>query len=296
MILKGNHIMDSNGFNNTFDTWQTNESYETPTLDKGAVFAQKIRGIFASSAFLTATIAYTVMTGSALIIGTTNIFSILFTIGMWLAYTSAGKPTTPLKEIKFLSGVLKAYYIVSIIGIVFLVIAGVLLVIAGPSVMKAESEIQGVVQEIDKNLAFDWGTVTAYEGVAFSSLGDFLNYLSTTIGVSIAMFFGIIMIVMGVIFIFWAVISVLVNEFFIHNLIKQMKKATAALELGTDTELKLKAVRVWFIVIGAFSAVSALSLFAAFDFIMLASDGASAVACFALASALSEKENATPLH
>ena len=283
--------MNSNEFNNSFDSQQTGEFYEAPVPDKGAVFAEKIRALFASKAFLTATIAYTVMAGAALIWGTLDVFSILFTIGMWLAYTSASKAMHPLKDMKFLSGVVKAYYIVSIIGIVFLILAGVLLIISGPSVANAESEVQNIIDTVDRNFVFNWNSVVVDEEVTISSLGGFLLYVSSMLEMSVAKFLGTFMVIMGIVFIFAAVISILINEFFIHKLSKQMKRAVTALELGTDTELKLGGIRVWFIVIGVLSAISTLSVLTSFDLIMLAMEGASAVSCFAIAAALKEKED-----
>ncbi|MBQ1226316.1 MAG: hypothetical protein IIX75_04430 [Clostridia bacterium] len=284
--------MDSNEFNNTFDTQQTYESGQTPPLSEGTIFAEKIRAIFASKAFLTATIAFTVMAGASLILGTLDVFAILFTVGMWLAYTSASKSGFPLKDMKFLSGVVKAYYIVSIIGIVCLVISGIILIATGPSVMKAEGEVREMIDVIDQNFAFNWSSVAVEEGVTISSLGGFLLYVSTKLEMSVATFIGIFMVVLGVILIVSAVISILINEFFIHKLGKQMKKTVAALELGTDTELKLGGIKAWFIVIGVFSALSAVSVFTTFDILLFASEGASAVACFALAEALKEKDRA----
>lgn len=284
--------MNSNEFNNTFDTQQIYESGQTPAPDKGAIFAEKIRAIFASKAFLTATIAYTVMAVALLRWGTIDVFAILFTVGMWLAYTSASKSGFPLKDMKFLSGVVKAYYIVSIIGIVCLVILGIILIATGPSVMKAESEIQNIIQAMDQNIVVDWSAFAVDEEVIFSSFADLANYISTTFKMNISTFLGIFMIIFGVIFIISAVISILINEFFIHKLGKQMKKTVAALELGTDTELKLGGIKAWFIVIGVFSALSAVSVFTTFDILLFASEGASAVACFALAEALKEKDRA----
>ena len=132
--------------------------------------------------------------------------------------------------------------------------------------------------------------VVVDEDVAFSSLSDVTNYISTTLEMKISTLFGIVLIAFGVSCIISAVMMIIVNEFFIHKLSKQMRKVTDALDSGTDTELKLGAIRVWFIVIGAFSALSALSMVTTFALVPLVSEGASAVVCFALAAALNEKE------
>ncbi len=283
--------MDSNEFNNNeFYSEQTSESYEEIAPSKGAIFAEKIRAMFASKAFLTATIAYTVMAGASLIWGSIDVFAVLFTIGMWLAYTSASKSNFPLKDMKFLSGVLKAYYIVAIIGIVCLIVSGIILIVMGPSIMKAESEIQNIIQTLDQNVVVNWSSFAIDGEATFSSFADAANYISTTLEMNVATFIGMFMVIFGVIFIISAVVMIIINEFFINKLRKQMKKAIDALASGTDAELRLGGIRGWFITIGVFAAISALSVLTSFDPLLLASEGASAVACFAIAEALKDKE------
>lgn len=282
--------MDSNGFNNEFDRDQTYESYEAPVPDKGAVFAEKIKAIFASKSFLTATIAYTVVAGASVIWGTVDVFAILFTIGMWLAYASASKSSSPLKDMKFLSGVLKAYYIVSIIGIVCLIVAGIIMIFVGPSVMKMENQIMEAIKAMDQVAELDLGSIVV-NGNSYSSLEELFNFISQSLEIKIATFIGIVIVSLGVFFIIAAVISIIINELFIHKLRKQLEKAIDALASGTDTELRLSGIRGWFVTIGVFAAISALSILTSFDPLLLASEGASAVACFAIADAIKDKEN-----
>ena len=91
----------------------------------------------------------------------------------------------------------------------------------------------------------------------------------------------------------FAVVLILVNEFFVHKLSKQFVKAIAALTLNTDAELCFKTIRVFATVLGVLTAISAASAIASFDLIFLASEGAYAVAYFAIASALKEPQEQT---
>ncbi|MBE6608316.1 MAG: hypothetical protein E7633_07155 [Ruminococcaceae bacterium] len=290
--------MDSNGFNNGFENEQKNEnseffsndSFEAVVPDKGMIFAEKIRKMFASSAFLTATIAFTVVTGATLVWGSVDIFSLLFTIGMWLAYTTASKGTAPLKDMRFLSGVLKAYYVITVIGIVFLIIAGVILFMVGPAIMNMETEVFDAVKALEENIGLNLHYTIGDETVYFTA-EELSSLAAEMFGLTLSNAVGIICVIFGVIFIISAAVSIFINEFFIHKLSKQFKKAIAALEIGSDTELSLNGVRVWFIVIGVFAIISTVSMLATFDIIMIASQGASAVAYFALASAIKGKED-----
>ncbi len=290
--------MDSNGFNNDFGNGQTNENneffsneqYEAPQIpDKGAIFAEKIRGMFTSSAYLTATIAYTVMAGVSFILGSLDIFAILFTIGMWLAYSAASK-ATPLKEMKFLSGVLKAYYIVTVIGIVLMIISGVLCIVCGPLVMNMENEVLEALKQIETE-AGELFYIAIGNEVTYFTVDELVAKAFELFGLTLSAALGIILIILGVVLIIAAVIMILLNEFFIHKLGKQFTKAIDAIVMHTDAEISLNGVRAFAIILGVLTAISAVSTFVAFDIIMAISEGAYAVAYFALASAMKERAN-----
>ena len=292
--------MDSNGFNNEPINKQQSENtdffsngaYDEPTVpDKGAIFAEKIRAMFRSNAYLTATIAYTVMASASLIWGNLDVFAVLFTVGMWIAYTAAAKGA-PLKEMKFLSGVLKAYYILTIVGIVCMIVSGVICMICGPMVINYEKEVLDALKIIETDFGgsfyFTWGSEVTYftaEELAAKVFELFGLTLSTAL--------GIILIIIGVVLVISAVVLILMNEFFVHKLSKQFVKAIAALTLNTDAELCFKTIRVFATVLGVLTAISAASAIASFDMIFLASEGAYAVAYFAIASALKEPQEQT---
>ena len=271
--------MDSNGFNNGFDNEQTNvnneffsnEQYEAPSVpDKGAIFAEKIKAMFRSTAYLTATIAYTVMASASLIWGNLDVFAVLFTVGMWMAYSAAAKET-PLKEMKFLSGVLKAYYILTVVGIVCLIVSGVICIVCGPLVMNMESEIVEAFKLIEAEAGESFYIAIGDE-VTYFTVEELAAKAFELFGLTLSAAFGIILIILGVVLIIAAVIMILLNEFFIHKLSKQFKKAIDAIMMNTDTELCLNGVRTFATILGVLTAISAASAIVSFDMIFLASE------------------------
>ena len=281
--------MDQNEFNvtETASSLTVNDTqYDgfdmPPEEDKGIRFAHKLRAIFSSKAFLVATIAYTVMAGIALISSGIDLFAILFTIGMWTVYAAA-KKETPLKEMKFLSGVLKAYYILTIIGIVFLVIAAVILIAFAPMVMDLGPEIDNAFNEIENGSYVN--SFMEIDEETLEIMGDMHELVYETLHMTYAAFFGVAMIVFGVVFIISAIISVIINELFVHKLMKQFKIANDAASAHTDAELKLGGIRVWFILLGVFTSISALPMLASPNLFLALVEVAHAIAYFALASA-----------
>ncbi len=249
------------------------------------LFAEKIKKIFSSSAFLTATVAYTVLAGVSVIVGNINVFAVLFAVGMWLAYTAA-KTEVPTRGIKFISGTLKAYYIVMIIAIVFLIIAGVICIAFGPKVMDLGTELDAMLenaQDVYSDIYIEIG------GEELREFEDFRSMLGRFTGITFSAFIGIAMIVIGVVLIICAVVSILINEFFVKRLNVQLKNTIEALEVNGETELKLGGIKTWFVVLGVLSAISAVSVLFTFDVFLIAGEAAGAVACFALGSALEQK-------
>ncbi len=291
--------MNQNDFNLNENQSSYTENYapETPSVDdfdtsyaenKGKRFADRIKVIFSSKAFFTAVIAYTVVAGASLIAGSVDIFAILFAIGMWMAYSMA-KRETPFKEMKFLSGVLKAYYIVAIIGIVCMFIAATLCIVFAPNVMTLDTEIDAGLDALEN------GNGDSYVNFYMELDGETLEELDEIrgeikdLGMSIADFLGIIMIVLGVVLIIGAVVTIIINELFVRKLRKQLENSIDAIASNSEAELSLRGIKIWFIVIGVLTAVSAAPMLAE-DLILAANEVASAVACFALASALNSEK------
>ncbi len=289
--------MNQNDFNLNENQSSYTESYtpETPSFDnfdappvedKGKNFADKIKAIFSSKAFFVATVAYTVMAGASVIAGSIDVFAILFTIGMWMVH-SVAKRETPLKEIKFLSGVLKAYYIVTIIGIVIMIIAATLFLVFAPNVMTLDAEIDNAIESLLSGN--DDPYVNIYMEIGEADLDDFKEMraeINEYFGITLADFLGIIMIVLAVIFIIAAVVMIIFNELMVHKLSRQFTSTSEALILNNETELRLGGVRACFIILGVLTAISAVSILTSADLILAASEGAYAVAYFALASVL----------
>ncbi len=251
-------------------------------------FAEKIKKLFSSNAFLTATIAYTVLAGASVVMGTIDVFTILFAIGMWLSYTAA-KTEVPISGMKFLSGTLKAYYIVSIVAAVCLLIAGVLCIAVGPHVMDLGSEFDVLIENAEDSYSDLYMRIGGEDFADFDDFNEMRRWIEKNTGLTFSAFIGIVMIAIGVIFIISTVVVIIVNEFFVKKLRGQLKNTVDALKVNGAAELNLGGIRAWFIVLGVFASISAASVLLTFDLFLIAGEAAGAVAYFALASALSDK-------
>lgn len=250
--------------------------------------SKKLRAVFTSNAFLTATIAFTVVAALSLMIGSLDIFATLFAIGMWLAY-SASKSASPKSAVKFLSGTVKAYYIVNIIGIVCLIVSGVLLIAVAPSVFELKDGIYDILNTASEGYS---NLFMAVSGEDIEIVKAIDSWVAENVGVELALFFGAVMIILGVVFIISAALTLVINIFFVKNLSKILIGCTSALENESECEINLSSIRAWLIVLGVFSAVSAVSSLLGAGIFAAASGGATATACIALSKAF-EKEAAT---
>lgn len=209
--------------------------------------AKKTKAVVTSRAFYVSTIAFTALAALSLITSGLDLFATLFAIGMWLVVTTA-KTATPTKEIKFLSGTVKAYYIVNIIAIVGLVIGGIALILSAPTVMKENDLIHAAIEEFKAEfpLFSDEYTKLIYDLEVWA--GEYL-------GMALSVFVGLVMIVMGIVFIISAVVTFIINALFVKKLSRRLKECVTALEEGRESSEDVFALKNWFIVIGIIQAV-----------------------------------------
>ena len=265
--------MDNNQFEYTENT--------APQIKETTPFEKKIRKMLSSNAFLTATIAQTVAASISVIIHSLDVFSILFTIGMWLIYVAA-KKEAPIKGMRFVSGTLKAYYIVEIIGIVMLIIAGVSLLVVSPALFKMDDNyINDILREV-------LGELESTE-LFFYSPDTIMSAINNNMGISVPALIRIVIVALGIVFIIIAVCSIIVNELFVRRFNKQISSASDALAIGESTELKLSGIRGWLIFFGVMASISAVSgFFSFYSIFSVASSAASATSMFALSTALDD--------
>ena len=208
--------------------------------------SKKLRAVFTSKAFLTATVAFTALAAFSLMTAGIDIFATLFAIGMWLAY-STSKNATPAKETKFLSGTVKAYYIVNIIGIVGLVIGGVALILAAPSVMAEKDITSELIEELEEYLP-------AFSSEYHEIIRELETWVMENAGVILSVFIGIMMIAFGIAFIISAFITLLINLLFVKKLSKRLKECALALEERRECGEELFTLKGWFMAFGVINA------------------------------------------
>jgi hypothetical protein len=258
-------------------------------MSKGAEFENKIRKMLSSGTFLTATIAQTVIASVSVLLRSVNVFAVLFAIGMWMAYAVA-KEASPIKGVKFLSGTLKAYYIVEIVAIVMLLVAGIIFLAVSPKIFSAsEADLErAIVEAVDDEDVSDLIALALGQEYTAESV---LNMIEENIPMSVSTFFGIIFVVIGAMFVVASVISFIINQFFVKKLKNFVRGVSCGLAEKRDTPLDFSGLRGWFIFFGVVASISAVSeFFNYFSIFSVASSAASAVMMFALWKLFEKKD------
>ncbi len=239
--------------------------------------SKKIKAVVTSRPFFVSTVAFTALAALSLITSGLDLFATLFAIGMWLAVTAA-KSATPTKEIKFLSGTVKAYYIVNIVAIVGLVIGGIAFILAAPAAMEAKDLLYEALGEFKEEFPL---FAEEYTKLIY----DLEIWTGENLGMALSVFIGLAMIVMGIVFIVSAVITFIINTFFVKKLSRRLKECTMALEEGRESREDLFALKNWFTVIGIIHAVLGGITFVSGDITSALISAAAATAYIALSYA-----------
>lgn len=189
----------------------------------------------------------TVLAAASLLTGALNLFATLFTIGMWLAY-STSKKATPIKEMKFLAGSAKAYYIVELVAIICLAVAGIILIFSAPSVMANEAIVNEAFEEVLDEIEI-FGR--EYEEM----FREFEFWAAENLEITLAMFVGVVMIALGISFLLSAAISLVINILFIRKLANRLKECSQALEERREYDDSIFRLKGWFMTFGIINAV-----------------------------------------
>ena len=239
---------------------------------------KKIERALCSPLFLTIAILETVALVAGFFMNSFDIISILICIGIWIAYSAAksGKLSEKQTGIKLISGSVKAEYIITWVCIGFIVVGAVINMAAGPRFLHF---LSGYVDRSTDDIAeYFEGVVETDEFDAFSSAFDSIaaeeselgNFkLSELNGKAIAGFIddivrfideysNIIFAMIGVLMLTCAVASTLINIFYTGNLHKLTKSVCLSVENGDGEIKKTRTVKIWFLVLGILTALSAL--------------------------------------
>lgn len=213
-----------------------------------------IHELFSAKNFFVATILMTVAAGAGLVGGGMPVFPILLAIAMWMAYSANKKGNvmgyaTPLK---FFSGIATAEVVVNWVLVGIMGVCGLILALAGSLLGSAFNEYSHYIGDFSD----------LYEMGIMDELG------------------GVVIVVMGVLFILIAAGVAVFNALVVKNMQKCAKSVLLTFQTGVNQIVKFTFTRKWLIVIAVIQGISALSSLGA-DILAFASEGA-AVAAYIL--------------
>lgn len=210
-----------------------------------------------SQMFLTAAILMSISVGvyfvSTLAAGnlSVDIFQLLIMIGMWVAYSNASKTpdekAIPANGLNMISGTVKALRIVSLVLSIIFIVCAVICIAVGAFVGQNEAVFdsfkQGYLEGIGAN------SVLTINGSALFDLRDLVK------APDVAMTF---MIIMGVVFLVFAIILLVVFYFlFLKTLHRFTYSVCENVKYGTPIE-KANSAWAWLFVLGILSAIFSL--------------------------------------
>ena len=167
-----------------------------------------------------------------------GVISILIAVSLWITYASAkGSGTLSPSGPSFTSGVLKAYYILYWVGIVFMIVGGILCIVAGPLVSRM---LPNIISSLTPEEIEELREI-------FELLPGFINdldinrYLSyALVGIGIALLLG-------------AVVMIIINLCFFRKIHQFAKSVCVSLKTDQFNIVKAKACKNWLIVAAVFS-------------------------------------------
>ena len=243
------------------DTPPQQESYTSPVTPVSLnPVADKILWLLNDKAFLAICVLMTISCACAVVATGAPIINILFTIFLWLTYSEAKKGTANVKHLQGISGTAYANYILGYIGSALLAVVGLIFIVVG-SVCGEEllAEIYSELGEFN-----------------FAEYGNVFDNLSST--VLIILFF-----VLGAIFIFMAIVVMLVNIFGMKKIHQFTKSVYQGVMYQNPNFQCVKEAKNWIIVFGVFDAVTVLLSLTSVDLFAIASAGCSAAAAITAA-------------
>lgn len=219
-----------------------------------------VREAFASPLFL----AFSILMSVATIVNYFNVFYILATIGMWIAFASAKSKDVKMKSsgIKLLSGTAKAFKIfslvLSIIIIVSCLFTTIIFAASGNSISEKIDE-----KIITSNDSFADFVNSEYEKSCnrplpeeiYKGLEEF-----DAIGISIGKLICIVIVCLSLAGLFVGIIYLVLALTFYRFLHKFIRSVCLYNENDGGIIEKATAVKIWLIVLGIFSAIGSITL------------------------------------
>lgn len=205
--------------------------------------AQRYNGIFSDSLFLVSCICISISTVLGFISGSIDVLNILFTIFMWLTYSSAKSGRISATHLRRTSGAVYA------LRIIIWILVGVLGLAAIGS-FAASGFLVSILSES-----------------SFGSDLDDIGYLLGGGGV-------VLSVVLLIAFLIVAAMAVLVNIFFYGNLHKLAKAFYISVETGNEQLPNIGVIKTLLLVFGILSGIGALGQLPSIAFIASAASAA----------------------
>lgn len=215
--------------------------------------AMRILPALKDKLFFVLCILMSVSCGLTLISSGPDVFSILFTIFLWLTYAQANKDIADAKYLRCISGTYYAYYVILNVAAIIMIVAGVIFSSALNVLLADSSFVSEITGALD---SYASGIGTRLAGLFAAGMG---------------MLFMIIFVLVGV-------IMLVINLFstrYIHRFAKSVYKSIEAGQL----ELKhINAAHIWLWIFGICSGISCLGNLASGNLLLILGSGASAAA------------------
>ncbi|MBR2327429.1 MAG: hypothetical protein IKA51_02290 [Clostridia bacterium] len=199
--------------------------------------AEKILGIIKDPLFLTVCILVSVSSGLSVVFGSFPVLSILATVFLWIIFAKGCSNKVEAGQLKWISGVTYANYIVNMVVCSIFAAVGVIFAILF-SFATVNSELLGYIMEASENEP---------------SLAEILAMLeAANIG------FAFVMVIVFIVFAVVGVVGIVLNLFswrYIHAMTKSVYKSVEKGELKIE---KASAAYAWLMAFGVINAVSAV--------------------------------------
>lgn len=192
---------------------------------------------FKDTLFLVFCILMTASCGISLIGGESfDIINILLTIFSWLAFTSAKSGTLDSSKIKNISGTIYAYYIISYVASIILIICSFMLVLSGGLIYSSVSpaEVEAIAEEVYPRYPF-----LSYDPTDYADI------------------FMILAIVMGA----FSIILLILTIFGTRYIHKFVKSTYQSMDAGCISYEAASAAANWLIAFGVIHILSTFSIF-----------------------------------
>lgn len=229
--------------------------------------ANKILEILRDKLFLTLCILLSVSFGATVLSGSgIPITSLLFVIFLWIVYSKAKKGVVDVANMRNVSGVVYAEYIIMNVSAILLIVCGVLFGFLFSFVSESAEATDAMMQGIKIGLA------------AAEIPFEITQTLAVVIGWVLAVFFAVV-----------GVITLLVSIFAWRKLHRFVKSVYTGVQNGGQTPVvNVKTAKNWLWVFGIINALSALSSLLSFNIFTIAATGCAAAA-FIVGAQLIEK-------